>query len=108
MTIITADTIIDSFPYSLLDKIEGKPTFETLAALKQHLFQNAASVPSIRGGGANGYLGILQSAAVYATIDGTPFLLPVHPGVLPDVPAGTQLRQREQMLRTHTELLREW
>ena len=62
------EALIESFPNTSPPTILGEPTYMQLAKLRNALKANAASVPSTRGGGANGYLGIVVSDAVYATI----------------------------------------
>ena len=73
-TVQTPESFIESFPHPSLPKIIGLPTYTALSECKKALAANAASVASNRGGGANGYLGIILSPAVYATITPTPFV----------------------------------
>lgn len=78
-----------TFPHETLTPIEGKPTNTTLQLLQRHLFTNARSVPSARGGGIHGHLAMLLSPADYLLLRaGVPFLVPVHPGNPPE-PIGT-------------------
>jgi hypothetical protein len=61
-------------------KIEGQPNYDDLRALRETLYRNAASVPSTRGGGAHGHLGMLMEPATYATlVPGHAFDAPVPP-----------------------------
>jgi hypothetical protein len=74
------DSIMAGFP-SQPDKIVGEPTYKTIRELQDRLEENATSIECGLGGGANGYLGVLLSAAEYATILGTaPFIAPANPG----------------------------
>jgi hypothetical protein len=74
------DAIMAGFP-SQPDKIMGEPNYKTIRELQDTLEENATSIECGLGGGSNGYLGVLLSAAEYATIPGTvPFIAPVNPG----------------------------
>lgn len=103
----TVESFTDSFP-NKLPKHQGPPTFDSLKHAKDLLKGNAASVPSTRGGGSHGYLGLILSPAAYATIDPTPFDAPNFPGAQPDIPAGATVAVRDTIIRQHTEELREW
>jgi hypothetical protein len=106
-SIPSPEDFIASFPNPVA-KIEGPPTYESLTELRNTLKANAATVASHRGGGSNGYLGLVVSAAVYATIDPTAFTLPDNPGPQPVIPPGTTAAQVGALVRTHTAHLREW
>ena len=84
----TPESLIESFPNPDVPKIEGRPTYESIANLKTLLSANAASVQSGRGGGNNGYLGIVLSDAVYTTVSATPWVNPPYPGPTPTIPQG--------------------
>jgi hypothetical protein len=63
------------------DKIMGEPSYKTIRDLQDSLEENATSIDCALGGGNEGYLGALLSAADYATIPGTmPFIAPTNPG----------------------------
>ena len=71
------------FEYKVLTKIVREPTFDDLHDLFRELKANVAAVPCTLTGGANGYLGMLVSAAQYETVTpGTPFVPPPQPGVM--------------------------
>jgi hypothetical protein len=102
------DTIIASFT-NKIPKIQGAPDFSSLSELKQLLGANAAEKDTILGGGANGYLGLILTAAEYNTIaPGTPFVTPIFPGNQPIIPAGATAAQITEIVRMHTELMRQW
>eukprot|EP00957_Ditylum_brightwellii_P031616 2397925-Ditylum_brightwellii.AAC.1 len=44
------------FVTKTLKCLEGKPTYETIAKLKQEIFANAAAVPTTWGRGWHGYI----------------------------------------------------
>ena len=46
---MTGQSLEESFPYGELQKIDGMPTYDTLAELQSQLNANAASVSSTRG-----------------------------------------------------------
>jgi hypothetical protein len=56
------DTIIASFT-NKIPKIQGAPDFSSLSKLKQLLGTNTAEKDTILGGSANGYLGLILTAA---------------------------------------------
>jgi hypothetical protein len=103
------EAIMAGFP-SQPDKIRGEPNYKTIRELQDSLEQNAMSIECGLGGGANGYLGILLSAAEYATIPGTvPFIAPVNPGHTAPPVAGAaaaianQARVYEEAYRKYQE-----
>ena len=67
LSTMTTSTNIDyvktNFEYPTLTKITGQPTFVALRIVKNKLKENAASVPSDLGGGANGHLGLVLKNA---------------------------------------------
>jgi len=66
----------------------GPPTNTSIQILAREVLANARAIPSIRGGGAHGHLGLVMSDAAYRTLTGgIPFTLPVHPGDAPTPPA---------------------
>jgi hypothetical protein len=105
----TTEHFLESFPIQA-GKIIGQPTYNTLTNLRDALKQNAAAVPSNRGGGAHGYLGLVMSALMYDTVaPGQPFTIVNYPGPQPviPVPPGTTA-QISKAVRQHSEDLREW
>ena len=103
----TPDEFIQSFPHQLT-KITGIPTFATLTNLRNQLKANAASVPTTRGGGEHGYLGIVLSDAIYNTISNTPWTVANHPGINPVVPPAATAHTTARIVREHTENMRQW
>ena len=93
-----------AFPHGELTKIVGTPTNATLQVLKSQLCDNAASVPSRRGGGAHGHLGIVMDAVEYMTVSNNiPWINPIHPGDLPVHSCGVTAVLREQINRQYDE-----
>ena len=104
----TVDTYISSFPHPTLPKIQGLPTYETIAEAQRLLNINAASVPTTLGGGLLGYLALTVSDAVYATHSGTPFVAPENPGPLPILPPGATQHVISETVRQFNERKRIW
>ena len=67
-------------------RIHGEPTFDTLKILYNNLKANATSVPSSKGGGRHGHLGLVVSPTEYALLSLTPFTKTPDPGefIIPD------------------------
>jgi hypothetical protein len=101
-SIPSLEDFIASFLPNPVAKIEGPPTYDPLTELHNTLKANAATVASCCGGGNNGYLGLVVSAAVYATIDPTAFTLPDNPGPQPGIPPATTAAQVGALVCTHT------
>ena len=89
---MTASTDLqDNFPYPVLTKIVGTPTYDSIKVVNDELSANAASVHSDLGGGLHGHLAITMNATIYATISVTPFTAPTVPA--PPVLAGMTAAQ---------------
>ena len=94
------------FEHKELTPINGEPNFENLHGLRLEVKANCSSVPSTLGGGAHGYAGMLLSDPIYATLaPGTPFVIPLHPGVLVVAQGATQY-EIALATTTHDEALR--
>jgi hypothetical protein len=103
-TAASPESMIESFPNRHIPKIVGIPTYASISEVKASLAQNAATLPTTRGGGMHGYLGMVLSAPVYHTVTGGQvFVLPANPGNVINRNNPTAMQ-----LRTHAELLREW
>jgi hypothetical protein len=100
------EDFITSFPHQI-PKIQGPPTYDALSLAKDALKANAASIPSTRGGGDNGYFGLVLSPAAYATVNATAFNIPDFPGAQPANLAGSAAVIQEAVCQ-HAEDLREW
>ncbi len=109
ITAITPDAMINGFPVPRVQAIQGRPNFFTLKALKDDIKDNAGSINSIRGGGDNGHLGAVLSAAAYNRIAPlTPYVTPINPGINPIFAAGATPAEIAEAVRQHEEALREW
>jgi hypothetical protein len=104
----STDAFCESFPIQPT-KVPGQPTYDSLTRLRNELKQNAASIPSNRGGGSHGYLGTVMSATMYDTVaPNQPFTLAAYPGAQPLLAAATTTAQINESVRQHSEHLREW
>ena len=65
-----------------LTKIDGRPTFASMATLLGEVYANAMSVASNNGGGEHGHLGAITTAAEYQTLSNQNVAF-VHPTLPP-------------------------
>lgn len=105
-----APTSTMPFPHPILAPITGEPNIVSIRALRREIFANAAACHSTRGGGDNGHLGLVMTAASYLVRAGAnnAYIAPVHPGAIPvhgDNPTAAQIsetnRQFEQAKADH-------
>ena len=90
-----------------LTRIHGEPTTATLITLQREVRANALSVNTTLGGGAHGHLGLVCSAAVYATIPNTAvYTRPNSPGALTITQNGATQYTIAQERDQHEELTR--
>ena len=102
----TVDNIKENFPEDPIPRIQGEPSFETIAEAHRVLNSNASSVPTILGGGRHGYLGLTVTHAAYVNLTGQAFVYPVNPGPFPIVPANARLARIAEIENIHRESLR--
>ena len=97
------------FPYASCTKAIGKPTYEAIVTAQKELYACASSVPSTRGGGLHGELGLVMTPAVYALIaPGTPYARPINPGDQPAIPERSTGPQIQEIRAQHTKQLQEF
>jgi hypothetical protein len=78
----STDEFYNNFPHQP-SQIEGQPTYDDLRALRDVLYKNAASIPSSKGGGAHGHLGIVMEPASYAiAVPGQVYTAPLAPALI--------------------------
>jgi hypothetical protein len=75
-------------PHLTFTPIVGVPTAGTIRTLTSEVYANTRAVYSASGGAQNGHLGIAMSPAAYLARAGEAFILPIHPGVQEEIPAG--------------------
>ena len=77
------------FPYRELDKIEGRPDYNSLVAMREQSVRNASKVESKFGGGKKGHVGMVLKPRIYDNLDGTvPWNVPKSRGLRPIRPPG--------------------
>jgi hypothetical protein len=93
------------FQHPTLTKINGDPTYASLAKLERECKANGKSVSTTLGGGLQGHLGLVCSTAAYNRISpGVPFDRPILP-VLPDLSNSTVAQIEEARRRFKDELI---
>ena len=78
----TPEEIMESMPYPELTTCDGEPNYKLLVTIRNEIKDNYASIPSVAGGGDNGYLGGIMSNVAYATVCATSLTVPADPGAL--------------------------
>ena len=98
------------FEYPELSRIHGEPTTANLITLQREIRANAITVHTTLGGGHQGHLGLVCTAATYATIPNTqPYVRPNAPGQLALEQGLTQFQiaQARELHSENTRLFRE-
>ena len=72
-----------SYPHPTLTPLHGKPTNTNLKLLCKEVYANVRAILSTQGGGNHGHMGLIMTAAQYASINAIAFVLPAHPGGAP-------------------------
>ena len=93
------------FETKVVTKIHGEPTYEEIKRLHNVLKANAGRVPSVLGGGRNGYLALVISPTQYAMVSNVAFNRPLHPGQLILPPGISDMNARIQR-ENYNEALR--
>ena len=104
----SVDDYINGFPHPNLPKMQGQPSYESIAELQRLLNSNAASVNTTLGDGQLGYLALTIAPAIYATHSQVAFVAPVNPGLLPIIPVNATVAATSELVRQHTESKRAW
>lgn len=106
-----SDNKATTYPYPELTPLPSSnspPTREIITKWKVELIQNAASVPSNRGGGNHGHTGIVMTVAAYLALTTQQFILPVNPGVQAPYPNNATGPQMSGLDRQHDRAEKEW
>jgi hypothetical protein len=97
------------FPVKTVTTIVGQPTIDSIAKLKRELTKNAKSVSSTLGGAQHGHIFLVLSPNEFTGIPGTlPVTRTVHPGPLPQIPAGATAAQISAAERAHQEAVNQF
>ena len=99
----SVDDIVSKFPIKTLPKIDGEPTYESINAIMQMLYANAATSPTTMGGGTHGHIGLIMKPALYRTLSDVPYSIPVDPGPIPAFAPGSSGLVREQITNEFDE-----
>jgi hypothetical protein len=59
MTYATVEDVITSFPHPIIPKVQGKPGYQTIHAIRKLLQANAREIDTHLGGGALVHLGLI-------------------------------------------------
>jgi hypothetical protein len=91
------------FRHTVLTKVNGPPSYETIKHLHDEVKANAASVPTTLGGGLYGHLGMILSATKFNALPNVaPWVTPVHPGPFAPPaggPTGAQIEAAKDVWR---------
>ena len=95
------------FPHPKLTPIQGKPTNASIKILKKGFCANARAIPSLRGGGKHGHLGLVMENHAYTAVTGKAWDLPEHPGPYPTSPEGASGHMIDEYVRRYKVLIEE-
>jgi hypothetical protein len=91
------------FRHTVLTKVHGPPSYETIKHLHDEVKANAASVPTTLGGGLYGHLGMILSATKFNALPNVAlWVTPVHPGPFAPPaggPTGAQIEAAKDVWR---------
>jgi len=104
---MTSSSTSITFPHAQLTAIIGTPTNTALKQLTKELYANARAIPSTRGGGGHGHLGLIMPVAEYITLAGIAFQLPAHPGPTPIHAVAANAATRQENIRLYEATLKE-
>ena len=79
----SVESVIESFPDSIIIRVEGELTFKTIKEVEKCIITNASSIESELKGGQHRLLDLIISPIRYNTITGYDFIPHVNPGALP-------------------------
>ena len=71
--------------------------------MMQLLYGNAASLPTMLGGGKHGHIGIIMTPRLYTTLANTPYDSPPNPGITPTHAIGALAEIRQKNFLVHKE-----
>ena len=100
---LTVENIVAKFPVKTLPQIHGEPDYESIKAIQDILYGNAASLPTTLGGGNHGHIGLIMTPALYLTLSATAYVEPADPGPPPVVATNAAGGTRDNAIRVHNE-----
>eukprot|EP00957_Ditylum_brightwellii_P072114 5481668-Ditylum_brightwellii.AAC.1 len=95
----TVEEIINNFPHPTVPRITGEPTYNTIHTVHKILQENAASIHSNKGGGADGHLALVLTLGHYQQVTRHVFAAPTYPGPNPPNPRIFMLQHKLQAQR---------
>ena len=102
----SVDEIVAKFPVKVLPRIDGEPAYESINAMMQLLYANAATLSTTNGGGRHGHIGLLMKPELYTTLSAVPYDTPVDPGPIPIFEPGSSGLARQQVTNEFDEAKR--
>ena len=88
--------------YPELTTCDGEPNYKLLVTIRNEIKENCSLIPSVAGGGYNGYLGGIMENSAYETVCATAFTVPADPGAL-TIEASTTAVDSNNQNRAYTE-----
>ena len=95
------------FLHPKLTPIQGKPTNASIKILKKEVYANARAIPSQRGGGKHGHLGLVMENHAHTAVTGKAWNLPEHTGPYPKHPDGASASLIAEYVRSYKVLIEE-
>ena len=102
MTSTTVNKIAECFTFPTFARIGGQPTHKIINKVNCYLNANTASVQSDLGGGAHGHLALAIIPAILDTLSATLVVIPLNPGLTPEIPANSTAAQIKSIRLDHT------
>ena len=81
--VLSVDDVVAKLPMKTMPKIDRETDYGNINTMMQLLYGNAASLPTMLGGGQHGYIGIVMNPQLYTTLANTPYESPPDPGITP-------------------------
>ena len=98
----TPEEIMAGMPYPELTTCDGEPNYKLFVTIRNKIKENYALIPSVAGGGKNGYLGGIMENAAYETVCATAFTVKDDTEAL-TIEAGTTSGESNNQDITYTE-----
>jgi hypothetical protein len=87
-------------------EVHGQTSNLDIDCLNEELIAVASPIPTVLGGGGNGHAGMLLTGMNYKALAlGTPFVVPINPGIYS---AGVTAATCSQMEAEHKELIKQF
>ena len=97
----TVNNIVEGFPFPTFARIDGQSTHTKIDEVHCYLNANASSVQSDLGVGSHGHLAPTILLAILDTLSATPFVIPLNPGLIPEITDGSTAAQIESLRFDH-------